>query len=657
MKLPLATILFLFSATLFAHDTPIIQNGEGKISSNALHHSKVLSLDGEWEFYWNQLLSPDSLLLQRSTSTFQQVPLRWSLYKINGERLPVRGYCTYRLLLNNPERINDLLIKIPGIATASKIWVNGKLVSQQGVVATTSEESVPERFNYFIKLPDSERIAIVIQASNYEYFFPGISHPVLIGHEADLTDKESLINDFEMIEIGCLLLMIFYHMGLYFQLKRNSSYLILSLLCLAVLIRTATTYNSSLLFSRLFPFVEFSMMKKLEFGVAFASLMLMPMFIQKLFTEDTLRWPIRFFQVSSTLLVLIVLVTPPYIFGKALDVFHVLMTTSFVFVLWTIYKAIRNKRQGAWIIFCGLLICCIFMEFEMLMVSDVIPESVFPVPNPVGIGVVIFLLFQSLALSVRFAKAFKDVEDLTHALEKRVEKRTEELSRANLVKDKLFSIISHDLRSPLNSLRGLLDLTSRETIDAEEFQRLLPPIRQNLNGSLSLLDNLLNWASTQLKGMNVKSDRIKLAPIVEENMNLYKTIAKNKNIKLSSAVGPQMEVIADPNMTKLIVRNLVSNGIKFTPSGGSVEISAQMIEHEIEVCVTDTGVGLSTEFKNRIFEVDVNRSTRGTNNEKGTGIGLLLCREFVEKNNGRLWVESGLTNGSKFKFTLPTPSL
>jgi two-component system sensor histidine kinase ChiS len=656
MKTPLAIFFFVMPIALLAHTGPFIQNGKGEITQSQLNH-KAISLDGQWEFYWNQLLTPDSFSIKRPTVSYQTVPLRWDLYKINNEQLSVLGYCTYRLILSNPDRINDLLIKIPGIATASKIWINGKLVSQQGTLATRAEDSQAERFNHFIRLPDSERLTIVIQASNYEYSFPGISHPVMIGHEVTLRDRENLINDFEMIEIGCLLLMIFYHLGLYLQLKRNPSYLILSLLCMAVLIRTTTTYNSSLLFFRLFPSIDFSIMKKLEFGFSYVSLMLLPMFIQSLFEQDTPRMPVRIFQICSGLLVLLVLFTPPYIFGQALNVFHALMTTSFIFVLWVIYRAIRHKRQGGWFVFSGILICCIFVEFEMLMVSDILPENAFPFPNPVGIGVVIFLLFQSLGLSVRFAKAFKDVEDLTYALEKRVEKRTEELSRANLVKDKLFSIISHDLRSPLNSLRGLLDLTGNETMSPQELQQLLPAIRQNLNGSLSLLDNLLNWASTQLKGMNVKSDRLKLAPIVEENINLYKTIAKNKNIKLTSAVGPLMEVVADANMTKLIVRNLVSNGIKFTPSGGSVEISAQMIAHEIEVCVADTGVGLPSEFKDRIFEVDINRTTRGTNNEKGTGIGLLLCREFVEKNNGRLWVESGLTKGSKFKFTLPSPAL
>jgi signal transduction histidine kinase len=266
-------------------------------------------------------------------------------------------------------------------------------------------------------------------------------------------------------------------------------------------------------------------------------------------------------------MVLLVVVSPPHTSGQVLDFFHVVMTGCFMFLLWILFRAIRKNRQGSWLIFTGLLICCLFVEFEILIVSNVIPEKYFPFPNPVGIGIIVFLLFQSLALSIRFATALRDVEELTHALEKRVEKRTEELSRANLVKDKLFSIISHDLRSPLNSLRGLLDLTNKDGITPNEIKLLLPSIRQNLNGSLQLLDNLLNWASSQMKGVKTKAEQFKLTPIIEENLNLYKTIAKNKDVKLINRVASQVEVIADANITKLIIRNLVSNAIKFTSFG------------------------------------------------------------------------------------------
>lgn len=651
------SICFILLATLFkAAAEPAVKKGECLVVAETLSKNRILSLDGEWEFYWNRLLTPASFASGAITPVYQTVPLSWNNYRIDGSKLSIRGYATYRITIANPDQLSDLLMKIPGIATACTIWVNGILHSSHGTVGTTSAQSRASRLHNFIKLPGTEVITLVIQASNHEYAIPGISHTVLLGHESDLMAKEKFENNFEMIEIGCLLIMIFYHLGLYLQLGRNASYLLLSGLCGIVLVRATTTYHSSQLLFRLFPYIDFSYIKKFEFGITYAALMLLPMFIQSLFREETPRWCVRAFQAAAALLMLLTLFTPPYIFGQALDVFHVLMTGAFIFVLWVLFRAIRRKRQGAWLIFTGLLVCVTLTEVEMLTISNVLPEKAFPFPNLMGIGVIIFLLFQSLALSVRFSRAFKDIEELSHTLEKRVEKRTEELSRANLVKDKLFSIISHDLRSPLNSLRGLLELTGRETISQRELQQLLPVIRQNLNGSLQLVDNLLNWAASQMKGMSAKPDRIRLAPIVEENLALYKTIAKNKNIRLVNQVSTGIEVMADPNMTKLIVRNLVSNGIKFTPAGGSVEVSASVSDDHTQICVADTGVGIPIEFRERLFEVDINRTTRGTNNEKGAGIGLLLCKEFVEKNGGTLWVESERKQGSKFKFTLKAAS-
>ncbi len=621
-----------------------------EVTKQHLADNAIISLDGDWEFYWNQLLTPEAFGVSPIKPSFQYVPNKWQSYSIQNIR--VQGYATYRLVIRNRDTLQNLMVKIPGIATASKIWINGKLQSEAGNVSVTKDESQPDRHHHYIKLPGEPRIELVVQASCYEYAFPGIAHSVTLGVEQVLLDRERIFSDFEMIEIGFLILMIFYHMALYFQLKRNPSYLLLSALCFIILVRAISTYHSSLLVFRLFEGISFSFIKTVEFGSVYAGIGLLPMFIHSLFPLETPRAGLRIFQVMSGLMVLLVIVTPLHISGQALDAFHILMSLSFLFVLWVLFKAITKKRLGASTIFVGIMGCFFFIGFEILTVSGIIPERMNPIPNGVGIGVVFFLFFQAIALSIRFAQAFKDIEELSQSLEKRVEKRTEELSRANLVKDKMFSIISHDLRSPLNSLKGLLDLTGNG-ISHDELQNLLPSVKQNLNNSLQLVDNLLSWASTQMKGLNPVPEKINLFSLVEENMNLYRSIAKTKNIKLINHIDFKTVVTADPNMAKLIVRNLISNAIKYTPDGGTVEITMEVNGKETIVSVLDSGVGMDQDFIQRIFEIDSNRTKPGTRNEKGTGIGLLLCKEFVEKNGGRLWAESEVGKGSTFKFTLP----
>ncbi len=640
--------LWLVSSVLYAQ--PLVKEGKVEIRKQDIANHTILSLDGDWEFYWEQLLTPPSFTEKAITPIFQYVPKKWQSYSI--ENINVRGYATYRLIILNRDTLQNLMLKIPGIATASKVWVNGKLVAEAGHISTTKEESHADRSHHFVKLPGEPQIELVVQASNYEYAFPGIAHAVMLGEEMALLDKDRIFSDFEMIEVGFLILMIFYHMALYFQLNRNPSYLLLSALCLIILVRALSTYHSSLLIFRLFEGVNFSFIKTIEFASIYAGIFLLPMFINSLFPLETPRFGLRVFQVLGGLMVLLVLVAPLHISGQSLDAFHVLMTLSFLFVLWVLFRAITKKRLGASIIFAGIIGCFFFVGFEMMTVSGIIPERSNPIPNSVGIGIVFFLFFQAIALSIRFAQAFKDVEELSHSLEKRVEKRTEELSRANLVKDKMFSIISHDLRSPLHSLKGLLELTG-SGISPEELQNLLPLVKQNLNNSLQLMDNLLSWASTQMKGLNAVPEKFNLFPLVEENMNLYRSIAKNKNIKLINHIDFKTEVTADPNMAKLIIRNLISNAIKYTPDGGAVEIAMDVNSKETIVSVLDSGVGMDQDFMQHLFEIDSNRTKPGTRNEKGTGIGLLLCKEFVEKNGGKLWAESEIGKGSTFKFTLP----
>ncbi len=331
--------IWLLGQILYAQ--PIVKEGKVEIQKQDITSGTILSLDGDWEFYWNQLLTPEAFESGAIKPSFQYVPNKWQSYPI--ENIQVQGYATYRLTLHNKDTLQNLMLKILGIATASKVWVNGKLLSEAGNVSVTKEESKADRKHHFIKLPGEPRIELVVQASCYEYAFPGIAHSATLGDEQVLLQRERIFSDFEMIEIGFLILMIFYHMALYFQLKRNASYLLLSALCFIILVRALSTYHSSLLVFRLFEGISFSVIKTIEFGSVYAGIALLPMFIDSLFPLETPRLGLRIFQVVSGLLVLLVIVAPLHISGQSLDVFHVLMSLSFLFVLWVLFRAIKKK--------------------------------------------------------------------------------------------------------------------------------------------------------------------------------------------------------------------------------------------------------------------------------------------------------------------------
>jgi signal transduction histidine kinase len=236
-----------------------------------------------------------------------------------------------------------------------------------------------------------------------------------------------------------------------------------------------------------------------------------------------------------------------------------------------------------------------------------------------------------------------------------MEKRSDELERLNQVKDKFFSIISHDLRSPINALSGLLDLLDKGAVKPEELPNHVKELKNRFNHTRTLLNNLLDWTLLQMDKLNLQAAKIDLHKIVDENIQLLGSV-QNKKITLVNAVPDKAIAFADSNTTNLVMRNLMTNAIKFTNDGGTVTISAEEQPTEWLISVKDNGIGIDADVLKILFDKTAPYTTRGTANEKGTGLGLILCKEFVEKNGGTIWVESKVGEGSQFSFTLPKTS-
>ena len=226
------------------------------------------------------------------------------------------------------------------------------------------------------------------------------------------------------------------------------------------------------------------------------------------------------------------------------------------------------------------------------------------------------------------------------------------LKDVNALKDKLFSIIGHDLKSPLSQIKGILPILESGMITPEEFQHISNNIKQNLSHASDLLDNLFRWATSQLGGEMVKPQLFDLQEVIAENIQLYTQAAITKDITIENRLTSKLLVWADIDMIDLVVRNLLSNALKFCKTADSVYFSVSQTDSYATVCLSDTGIGISPEVLPTLFG-EGHASARGTAGEKGTGLGLTLCRDFVLKNDGKIWVESTLGVGSQFYFTIP----
>jgi signal transduction histidine kinase len=255
----------------------------------------------------------------------------------------------------------------------------------------------------------------------------------------------------------------------------------------------------------------------------------------------------------------------------------------------------------------------------------------------------------------------KRQKELEFEIEKRtveLVKKNEELEAANKSKAKFFSIISHDLRSPFSSVIGILDLLNEPEngIDDTKKNELLDFASVSAKNTFDLLETLLTWARSQMNQIEFKPAIYDLGALLKNNIELKQITAGSKDITLINKVPSKLEAFYDNDMIHTVARNILGNALKFTNKGGDIVVSALISGGEAVVSIADTGVGMSADEMKNLFELGV-KSKNGTQGERGTGLGLIICKEFIEKNNGKIWVTANEPQGTVFHFTLPLSNI
>ena len=251
----------------------------------------------------------------------------------------------------------------------------------------------------------------------------------------------------------------------------------------------------------------------------------------------------------------------------------------------------------------------------------------------------------------------RDITERKEA-EQVIKQKNEELQKLNATKDKFFSIIAHDLKSPFNSIMGFSELLI-EQVGEKNYtgvEKYCKIILNSSNRAMDLLMNLMDWSRSQTGRMEFSPEYFEIVDFLGEVLMMFEDIASQKSVIIVKDMPFKVAVFADRAMINTVIRNLISNAIKFTRPGGQIIITATEKHNEILVSVKDNGVGIPRDMIGRLFRIDENYTTSGTNNERGTGLGLILCKEFIEKHCGKIWVESVENKGSVFAFTLPSYS-
>ncbi|WP_299335894.1 tetratricopeptide repeat-containing sensor histidine kinase [uncultured Psychroserpens sp.] len=267
------------------------------------------------------------------------------------------------------------------------------------------------------------------------------------------------------------------------------------------------------------------------------------------------------------------------------------------------------------------------------------------------VSTILLLIYLKRKNTLKFNR---ELQEKNKQIEKQNEEfalQTKHLEEVNSVKDRLFSIVSHDLKDSISSIKGFIDLLKEDGISREEFYDLVPELSENADSASQLLYNLLNWSKSQMQNLEPKPELFNIQDVFKNKISLVEQKVEQKRIVLIDESHRDF-VYADKSMIEIVIQNLITNAVKFTRVGDVITVSNSDLNGNSLICVEDTGVGISKENIDKLFK-NGTFTTRGTSNEKGTGLGLTICKELVELNNGRIWVESTPNVGTKFYVELP----
>lgn len=653
-------------------------NGVIDLRDYNFEKSGPLNLSGDWIIFWNQLIVndiPDS----QSGKFIVTVPKSWNIYKRRGIPVKNKGYATYHLKILLPAGIKELGFKAYDIHSSSAFYINGKQILRVGMPATNRFQTVIGVRDPVFEIPvENSELDLRIQVANFEHRSGGIKGGITIGlpdQIIQISDRNQKLSFFFM---GAFFIIGIYFLSLY--LIRFEQYrLYFSMICLLMVFRIFVLEEVEILDSLNISSVGIYRLKYLSIYLIIPFFILM---IKSLFSIEFRKLSFNLLLWISLGFILVVLFTPLSIFSYTLILYQVYFVAVAIKLLSVLILAWKRGRNYAPMFTIGMTVIIIGIVNDLLYATDIVETGYIA-----HFTMFIFLLIyahifaaKSLHLIIRAEALSKEIQLVNTNLEAIVEERTSELkensrrlekqqreletmnrnlSSAIMSRNRTFSIIGHDIRGPIGYIRQGLDLLNeQEKLKKKENTELTNLLANTAHKTYDLLENLMLWGRSQVGSLQPKPVKINLQEIINECIEVVDLGIREKELSVKSSVEPGSEMFADRDQILIVLRNLLTNAIKFTPVGGSVVISTSRNRSgkECIVKVKDSGIGIPVKLQDRIFDPDENFTSDGTNHEKGSGIGLKLCKEITEANGGWIRFKSKSGKGSEFEIGIPAYS-
>ncbi|MDH5366926.1 MAG: sensor histidine kinase [Cyclobacteriaceae bacterium] len=634
-----------------------IKSGKLDLENYDLSTQSPLILNGEWELYWNKLLTPNDFENNFSLipDTIIYFPSYWNNLEWDGKEYE-RGYATYRLKIYNVRNSTELAIKMRNALTAYKLWVNDKLLIENGKVGATDELTSPGYFPeiQMFNIKDST-LQITLQISNFTHAKGGMRGDIVLGETNKVFQVREKSIIFEMFLIGSIFIMSIYHFGLYFLSRNNISTLYFGSLCLVVVIRIL--YTGEMIVNNYYNF-SWEITQKLEYLTYIATLPLFLLFVKSLYPKQFSKTILNVLVGVGLVLVLLTIVTPSSIFSYIADPYQFIIIIGGLYVFYVLYKSIKTENENlsqSVIFLIGYVILFITVIYDIFYYQFLF-QRVYLAP----FGLFIFIFSQSFLLSKRFSAAFKMVEVYSTSLEVQVNERTVELQQKNKSlehlnkeKDSMIDIVAHDLKSPFNNILGLIHLTKLSSQLEGEQKKYINQMEKVVEGGVGLIHDILDIHAYNYEDFELNLEKIELGKFINDWKQRYVHMLIEKNQKLHIDVEDNIDFTTDYRVFSRIIDNLLTNAIKFSKRDKNIWIIVSVKKDMLEVIVKDEGPGLSEEDQKLMYKRFQKLSPKPTGGESSNGLGLSIIKTLVNKLSGEINLISEVGKGSSFYVLLP----
>ncbi|GFN30736.1 ATP-binding protein [Paenibacillus xylaniclasticus] len=684
-------VLFSPSVPSNGEKRPTVSNGILDLRQWNFEKKGNVHLDGKWQFYGGQLLEPNTDWDSSSLNvSYVDVPKSWNKFADEPSVSSGLGYGTYRLIIQVPEDLGTLAIRLSNISSSYKLWVNGRLLAKAGQVSTDPAHSKAEQYPRIVSFEvEDGRAEIVLQVSNYKNRKGGVWSNLLLGTTQQVTRVEILAVAKELLIIGSLLIIGTYHIGLYAFRRRERFTMPFGLLCLVVALRMSVT-GEAILFQR-FPNLSWELGLRLEY-VAFAlSGVTGYTYLLRMFPQDGSRSFYRLSNVFGFVLTAGASLLPTLTFTRLLPVYQAYVIVVCAACVYVVIKARLRKVESSTLVLTGLLIFIATIIYDMLIYKYVFFQLV-------PIGITFFVLMQSLILSKRFTHALRKVElvsdelrELNMHLEIRVEERTnalrqsnqsleqsnKELERLEKSRRHLLSNISHDLRTPMTLVQGYLEAMRDGLIEDKEMMRkhmnMMLDKLSRLNG---LIDDLFELSKLEAGQVRFHFEKVSVRGWLESVQLSFETDVEKDggrllcryegdtvsgddlsgNVEVHASGSKEPVVWIDLARMEQVMANLIYNALRYLPDNDAdklITVDAVIDQQTAVIEITDSGSGIDEEDLPFIFDRFYKKDKSRNSSEAGSGLGLAIVKEIVLQHGGSIEARNKEGAGASFQIRLP----